>query len=69
MANTDHLETWLVLIKRSFQGLLGAVETVGIKELMGLWPNEVCDRILQEEKEETEQKELEILRINGGRWR
>jgi len=49
------------LIKRSFQGLLGAIETVGIiEELMETWPNEVCDRILQEKKKETEQKELEI---------
>jgi len=33
------------LIERSFQGLSGAVETMGIvEELMEIWPNEVCDR-------------------------
>jgi len=32
------------LIKRSFQGLLGAIETVRIvKELMEIWLNKVCD--------------------------
>ena len=31
----------------SFQGLLGAIKTVRIvKELMEIWPNEVCDREL-----------------------
>ena len=35
---------WLVSIKRSFQGLSVAIETVRIvKELMEIWPNEVCD--------------------------
>jgi len=35
------------LIERSFQGLLGAVETMRIvKELMKIWPNEVCDSIV-----------------------
>jgi len=34
-----------VLIERSFQGLSGAIETVRIvKELVEIWPNEVCDR-------------------------
>jgi len=34
------------LIERFFQGLLGAVETIGIvEELMEIWPNEVCDRV------------------------
>jgi len=34
----------LASIERSFQGLSGAVETMGIvKELMEIWPNEVCD--------------------------
>jgi len=43
-ANTDHFKTWLVSIKRSFQGLSIAVETVRIvEELMEIWPNEVCD--------------------------
>jgi len=37
------------LIERSFQGLLGAVKTVGIvKELMEIWLNEVCDRVVLE---------------------
>jgi len=32
------------LIKRSSQGLLGAIETMGIiEELMEIWLNEVCD--------------------------
>jgi len=35
----------LILIKRSFQGLSGAIETVRIvKELVEIWPNEVCDK-------------------------
>jgi len=35
---------WLVYIKRSFQGLSVAIETVRInEELMEIWPNEVCD--------------------------
>ena len=45
-ANTDCFETWLVSIKRSFQGLSVAIETVKIVEgLMEIWPNEVCDNI------------------------
>ena len=37
----------MVSIKRSFQGLLGAIKTVGIvKELMEIWPNEVCDKLV-----------------------
>jgi len=41
----DHLETRLVPIERSFQGLSVAIETVRIdEELMEIWPNEVCDR-------------------------
>ena len=41
----DRLETQLVLIERSFQGLSVAIETVRIdEELMEIWPNEVCDR-------------------------
>jgi len=44
LAITDYFKTWLVSIERSFQGLLGAVKTVGIvKELMEIWLNEVCD--------------------------
>ena len=44
-AITDRLETWLVPIERSFQGLSVAIETVRIDgELMEIWPNEVCDR-------------------------
>jgi len=36
---------WLVSIKRSFQGLSVAIETMGIvEELVEIWPNEVCDR-------------------------
>jgi len=36
---------WLVLIERSFQGLLGTIETMRIiEELMEIWLNEVCDR-------------------------
>ena len=32
------------MIERSFQGLSGAVETMGIvEELMEIWLNEVCD--------------------------
>jgi len=43
-AITDHFKMWLVSIERSFQGLLGAIKTVGIvKELMEIWLNEVCD--------------------------
>ena len=35
---------WLVSIKRSFQGLFVAIETMRIvEELMEIWPNEVCD--------------------------
>ena len=35
---------WLVSIERPFQGLSGAIETVGIvQELIEIWPNEVCD--------------------------
>ena len=45
-ANIDCLETWPVLIERSFQGLSIAIETVRIdRELMEIWPNEVCDII------------------------
>jgi len=34
------------LIERSFQGLSVAIETVRIiKELMEIWPNEVCDTV------------------------
>ena len=34
-----------VLIRRSFQGLSVAIETVRIDGgLMEIWPNEVCDR-------------------------
>ena len=41
----DRLETWLVPIERSFQGLSVAIETMRIdEELMEIWPNEVCDR-------------------------
>jgi len=37
-----------VLIERSFQGLSGAIETVRIvKELVEIWPNEVCDKRLE----------------------
>ena len=40
----DCLKMWLVSIERSFQGLSVAIETVRIdKELMEIWPNEVCD--------------------------
>ena len=43
-ANTDRFKTGLVSIKRSFQGLLGAIETMRIvEELMEIWLNEVCD--------------------------
>ena len=36
---------WLVSIKRSFQGLLGVIETMGIiKYLMEIWPNKVYNR-------------------------
>jgi len=36
---------WLVSIKRAFQGLSVAIETMGIvEELVEIWPNEVCDR-------------------------
>ena len=35
-----------VLIKRSFQGLSGAIKAVRIvEELIEIWPNEVCDKI------------------------
>jgi len=35
------------LIKRSFQGLSVAIETVRIiEELMEIWPNEVCDSLV-----------------------
>jgi len=41
----------LVSIERSFQGLSIAVETVRIdEELMEIWLNEVCDRIVLEAK-------------------
>ena len=44
LANTDHFKAWLVSIKRSFQGLSIAIETVRIaEELVEIWPNEVCD--------------------------
>ena len=44
MANIDQLKTWLASIKRSFQGIFVAIETMGIvKELMEIWLNEVCD--------------------------
>ena len=44
LVTIDCFETWLVLIERSFQGLLGAIETMGIiKDLMEIWLNEVCD--------------------------
>jgi len=34
------------LIERSSKGLLGAVKAMGIvKELMEIWPNEVCDTL------------------------
>jgi len=34
------------LIKRSFQGLSVAIETVRIvEELVEIWPNEVCDTL------------------------
>ena len=37
-----------MLIERSFQGLSGAIETVRIvKELVEIWPNEVCDKRLE----------------------
>ena len=40
----DRLETGLVSIERSFQGLSVAIETVRInEELMEIWPNKVCD--------------------------
>ena len=43
----DRFKMWLVLIERSFQGLSGAVKTMGIvKELMEIWLNEVCDILL-----------------------
>ena len=45
LAITDCFEMWLVSIKRSFQGLLGAIKTMGIiEELMEIWPNKVCNR-------------------------
>jgi len=35
------------LIERSFQGLSGAIETMGIiEELMEILPNEVCDTLM-----------------------
>ena len=38
---------WPVSIKRSFQGLLGVIETMGIiKYLMEIWPNKVYNRAL-----------------------
>jgi len=44
--NTDCFKTLLVLIERFFQGLSVAVKTVRIvKELMEIWPNEVCDNM------------------------
>ena len=37
------------LIERSFQGLSVAFETMGIvKELVEIWPNEVCDSSAQD---------------------
>ena len=46
LAIIDCLETWLVSIERSFQGLSIAIETVRInEELMEIWPNEVCDSL------------------------
>ena len=37
----------MVSIKRSFQGLFVAVETVRIvEELVEIWPNEVCDILI-----------------------
>ena len=45
LAIIDCLETWLVLIESSFQGLSGAIEIMWIVEdLMEIWSNEVCDR-------------------------
>ena len=47
LAVTDRLETWLVPIERSFQGLSVAIETVRIDgELMEIWLNEVCDSMV-----------------------
>jgi len=44
-ANTDYFKAWLVSIKRPFQGLSVAIETVRIvKELVKIWLNEVCDK-------------------------
>ena len=44
-ANIDCLQMLLALIKRSFQGLSVAIETMRIiEELMEIWLNEVCDR-------------------------
>ena len=44
LANIDCLEMWLVLIKRSFQELSGAIKTVKIiNELVKIGLNEVCD--------------------------
>ena len=37
---------WIVSIERSFQGLSVAIKTVRInKELVEIWPNEVCDSL------------------------
>jgi len=39
--------TYLVLIKRSSEGLLGTIETVEIiEELTEIGPNEACDRLV-----------------------
>jgi len=44
LANIDCLEMWLVLIKRSFQELSGAIKTVKIiNELVKIGLNKVCD--------------------------
>jgi len=44
LAVTDFFKTGLVSIERSSQGLLGAIETMGIvEELMKIWLNEVYD--------------------------
>ena len=57
LANTDCFETWLVLIKRSFQGLSVAIKTVRIvEELVEIWPNEVCDRKTRKKLEKIERQ-------------
>ena len=46
-ANTNCFEAWLVWIERSFQELSAAIETMTIvKELVEIWPNKVCDRLI-----------------------